>query len=241
MQRNYKLRDIEERIELLGGLNVKKGGKDYVFDFHGESVYFFVTHDKEVPDHGIKQIATGILNIYSKLNPGLDSKSKAALFDNLKDDLKGRKESVKDTVEFKELGSALETLGADVKYIQNKAVARLGQDELVFYADPAGEVHKYELNKVAKKVANFYHVDINDVMEHLPKYKKRRSGLESLLAKVAVVLAAFSLFSAVVWTGASYTGASTIGVSYDVGYYGIIALLLSFYALVMFFHKLHYD
>ena len=242
-QKVYKLRDVEDKIEELGGLNIKKGGKDYVFDFHGRPVYFMVTHDREVPDHGIQQIVNGILNVYLQENPSLrsDTKRIESLKYDIKNDLKGRESKSSATVNLRDLGSALEILGAEVKYHGNKGIALLGDRQVEFVGDSHGEVRGYEYNKVAEKVAGFFHVDLNEVMEHLPRPKKRSSNLEGLLGKTLIVLVAFAMFAALMWTGATYTGAGTTSVSYNVGYYGIIALLLSFYALVMFFHKLRYD
>lgn len=62
--------------------------------------------------------------------------------------------------------------------------------------------------------------------------------LESFLRKAVFGLVVLAMFSAIVWTGAVYTGADTASIGYQVGYYGIIALLVSFFALIMFFHML---
>lgn len=242
--RVYKLRDIEDRIKELGGLGIKRSptGKDYEFDFHGSKVHFYVLHSREVPDHGIQEIATGMMRVYGSMNPQIKKNPTKyrELLDDIKSDLKGRVKAA-ELVTLQELSSALGALGAEVQYKGNRVVAKLGDKYVEAVADREGKVHKYEFNNVAQKVADFYHVDLKDVLEHLPKPKRKTSRLEELLGKSAVVMAAFALFAALFWTSATYTGASTATLAYQLGFYGIVGIILAFFSLIMFFHKLHSD
>ncbi|MDP1694211.1 MAG: hypothetical protein Q8L34_01600, partial [Candidatus Woesearchaeota archaeon] len=230
-----------KRFKDYGGSEPKRGGRDYKFRFHDEDIGVFVTHDEELTDHGIKQIADGMIHVYEKENPKLKSdKDKIrALRTEIINGLRGRARPYRETVPLKDLGSALEDLGASVSYEEHKLRVLIGDKYTDVKGNNNDEVTIGQYNTIAQKVADFYDTDLNDVLTHLPKPKKKSSGLEDLLGKTAVVLAAFALFTALVWTGSTYTGASTTAMGYKVGYYGIIAIIISFYALVMFFHKLY--
>lgn len=239
MQRTYKLRDVQERLEDLGGSELRKSGKDYMFNFHGRRIGVFVTHEGSIPDHGIKQITDGMISVYKQEKPDLKESQIHTLRTEIMEELKGRAKPYRETVSLGDLGSALKLLDAPVSYENHKLKVLMGDKSVYVTADKNDEVPKYEFNAIVERVAVFYGTDLRDVLRHLPKPRKRSTGLEVLLGKTAVVLAAFALFTALVWTGSTYTGAIATSVGYKVGYYGIIAIIISFYALVMFFHKLH--
>lgn len=237
----YKLRDVAKRFKDYGGSEPRRGGRDYKFNFHDEDIGVFVTHDKELTDHSIEQIADGMINVYQKENKKLkgDKDKIRALRTEIIGGLRGRDRSYRETVPLSELGSALETLGASVSYENHNLKVLVGDKYFNIPANKKNEVPMYEFNAISQRVADFYNTDLKDVLRHMPKPKRKSSSLDDLLGKTAVVLAAFALFTALVWTGSTYTGASTTAIGYKVGYYGIIAIIISFYALVMFFHKLH--
>ena len=235
----YKLRDIAARFKDYGGSEPRKGGRDYKFLFHDEDIGVQVTHDGYLTEHSLDQIADGMLRVYKKENKDLKKSQMPALRKEIIADLRGRSKPYRETVPLTDLGSALEMLGAGVTYENHNLRVLVGDKYFKVTANKKNEVPNYEFAAIAQRVADFYGTDLKDVLRHLPKPKKKVSGLEELLGKTAVVLAAFALFTALVWTGSTYTGASTTAMGYKVGYYGIIAIIISFYALVMFFHKLH--
>lgn len=239
-QRVYPLREVEERVRGLGG-SLRKGGKDYVLEFGRQRTGIFVTHEGYVPDHGISQITDGIISAYLKREPRLkdDTKKISALRKEISDELKGRARPYPETVPLRDLGDALGKLFAPVSYQHHKLRVLIGNESFDVKADKHDEVHNPEFNAIAQKVASYCGTDLGDALHILPKPKRKGPGLEALLGKTVVVLAAFALFAALVWTGSTYTGASITSTGYKIGYYGIIAIIISFYALVMFFHKLH--